>query len=289
MVGGFRKGNMGENSKIEWTDHTFNPWIGCTKVSSGCANCYAETRMDHRFNVVKWGKGQPRKRTSNANWKLPLQWNKAEESKRVDHAGFVAAKKPRVFCASLADWLDDEVPAEWLFDLITLIHKTPSLDWLLLTKRPENFMSRLLAAASQCTIDPLDVVDRIEAWISGDRIPLNVWIGTSVENQETADTRIPHLLKIPAKIRFLSMEPLLGPVNLHNRHQCDADCWMSNIHWVIVGGESGPGARPMNKTWVRNIKNQCGNIPFLFKQWGGVNKKLTGRELDGRTWDELPV
>lgn len=261
-----------ENSKIEWTHHTFNPWIGCTKVSPGCANCYAETLMDTRYGRVKWGRGQSRSRTSAENWRKPLHWNKAAEG---------AAERPRVFCASLADWLDDEVPAEWLFDLITLIHKTPCLDWLLLTKRPENWGTRLRAAAASCTIDPLDITDRIYAWLEGSRIWRNVWIGTSAEDQTRWNERMPLLMSIPAPVRFVSAEPLLGPI----------DMGLFSPDWLIVGGESGRGARPMEAAWVRSLRDQANRrgTAYHFKQWGGADKKATGRVLDGRTWDEIPA
>jgi protein gp37 len=260
-----------ENSKIEWTHHTFNPWIGCTKVSPGCLNCYAETLMDTRYGRVKWGKGQPRSRTSADNWRKPTQWNKAAEG---------AAERPRVFCASLADWLDDEVPAGWLFDLITLIHKTPCLDWLLLTKRPQNFETRLRSAAAQCTIDPLDITDRIYAWIEGSRIWNNVWVGTSAEDQSRWDERMPLLMNIPARVRFVSAEPLVGRIHMGELRP----------DWLIVGGESGPNARPMEREWAETLCAQCDDrTAFHFKQWGGVDKKAAGRLLHGRTWDELPM
>src|SRR5581483_1094173 len=174
---------MSENTKIEWCDHTFNPWMGCTKVSPGCANCYAETMMDHRYGKVRWGKGKPRQRTSSANWKLPLKWNK-KLSYRCTSCGTVfpdseleevlgwecldcntvcSPVRPRVFCASLADWLDDEVPIEWLADLLALIYSTPNLDWLLLTKRPQNWATRMDAASECWHIRDWDV-DRLDGW-----------------------------------------------------------------------------------------------------------------------------
>lgn len=262
---------MGKNSKIEWTHHTFNPWIGCTKVSPGCANCYAEALIDTRWGRVKWGKGQPRSRTGKDYWLEPLKWQKAAEK---------SGTRPRVFCASLADWLDDEVPAEWLFDLLTLIHKTPTLDWLLLTKRPEKWKERLAAAAAQCTIDPLDITDRIYAWLEGARLFRNVWIGTSAEDQTRWDERLPRLLAIPALIHFVSAEPLLGPIQMGRWHP----------DWIIVGGESGPKARPMHREWVESLRYECAEFDcsFFFKQWGGVNKHATGRELDGQTYDGIP-
>src|SRR5581483_2425062 len=142
---------MSTQTKIEWCDHTFNPWIGCTKVDELCTNCYAETQDKFRAWTPKgWGKGKPRQRTSTANWRLPLRWNRdrGQTLEALKGTSFKAEleRRPRVFCASLADWLDDEVPIEWLADLLALIHATPNLDWLLLTKRPENWMSRLVKA-----------------------------------------------------------------------------------------------------------------------------------------------
>ncbi len=275
---------MSANSKIEWCDHSFNPWIGCTKVSPGCANCYAES-YDKRWGGSHWGKGAQRKRTSAANWRKPVQWNAAgyiceacgstcfgDRCMTSQCRGWT--RRPRVFCASLADWLDDEVPAAWLFDLLTLIHKTPDLDWLLLTKRPENWKSRLKAAADQCTIDHLDMTDRIYAWLEGSRIWRNIWIGTTVEDQQRADERIPALLQIPARVRFLSCEPLLGPLYLESWQEHLPPpvhlAWLEGIDWVICGGESGPNARPMHPNWARSLRDQCAaaGTRFFFKQWG---------------------
>lgn len=285
---------MAENSKIEWTDHTFNPWIGCTKVSPGCANCYAENLMDTRYQRVKWGKGQPRVRTSVANWKEPLLWS--ELPIWQNGLGF---RRPRVFCASLADWLDDEVPVEWLADVLLLAAKTESLDWLFLSKRPELWMPRIAAVRAWCSDIENQRINRdyrvlgsvLETWVNGVP-PWHFWIGTTVEDQTRANERIPHLLRIPARVRFLSCEPLLGPVNIidsmwNNPAMTAADMaryWkqyvgdpvaeadlMLGIHWVICGGESGPGARPMHPDWARSLRNQCkeARVPFLFKQWGG--------------------
>lgn len=319
---------MAENSKIEWTDHTFNPWMGCTKVSDGCKHCYAETLMDKRYGRVKWGPQGTRVRTSAANWKEPLAWNRKAERD---------GRRPRVFCASLADVFEDRdelVP--WRAELLMLIQQTPNLDWLLLTKRPENVM-RLTN----------------EAWVlNGGQavtaLPSNVWIGTSVENQAAADERIPALLSIPAPVRFLSMEPLLGPVDLHlNKwamgHHFSESVYPGDWHWgvknkidwVIVGGESGTDARPVHPDWVRSIREQCvgAGVPFFFKQWGEwvtvrdgyggvvgmknhpqwgkfdgesfalsrgkpsavgcamvkIGKHRSGRVLDGREWNEFPA
>lgn len=272
-----------ENSKIEWTTHTFNPWIGCTKVSPGCLHCYAETLMAVRYGKVEWGKGKPRVRTAPENWRKPRQWNKAA-------AGL--PERPRVFCASLADWLDEEVDIAWFVDLMCLIHDTPNLDWLLLTKRPENWRDRVEAAAGKL-VDDDDRGAMMWAWKEG-FAPGNVWVGVSVEDQHRANDRIPTLIRIPAKVRFLSCEPLLERVDL-------AEVWSrtsnkpaledGSINWVIVGGESGRGARIMREDWALSLRDQCVNagVPFHFKQWGGSDKKAAGRVLDGRTWDELPT
>ena len=276
---------MSENSAISWTDHTFNGWTGCTKVSPGCANCYAEG-WAKRSGIVQWGAGKPRRRTSASNWNLPIKWNKAAEE---------SGTRPRVFCSSLADWLDDEVPASWLFDLISLIHRTPCLDWLLLTKRPENWSSRLKSAADQCTVDPNDITDRIYAWLEGSRIWHNIWIGTTVDDHQRAEERIPELLKIPAKVRFLSCEPLLEAVDVSKwlwtkeRHQycdfckdpaetpCDeGPCPWRSIHWVITGGESGPGFRTFDPEWARSLRDQCkaAGVAFHMKQMGGLKPSM---------------
>jgi protein gp37 len=250
---------MGTNSKIEWCDHTFNPWEGCSKVSPGCAHCYAETR-NARFGggtAPNWGPGAPRRRTSAQNWKQPLKWNREA----------APGTRPRVFCASLADWLDDEVPALWLSDLLNLIRVCRNLDWLLLTKRPQNCGPRLEAVAKEGGIG----AQIASEWLAG-RPMGNIWVGTTVEDQKRADERILMLVDIPARRRFLSCEPLLGPVDLQYAAFNGADSLTSiaGIHWVICGGESGPGARPMHPDWARSLRDQCeaAGIPFFFKQWG---------------------
>jgi protein gp37 len=302
---------MAKNSSIEWCDHTFNPWEGCTRVSPGCAYCYAEARNRRFAGGENWGPGAPRRLTSEANWRQPLRWNDAAEYAEINHDTDTALGKrlgpyvrPRVFCASLADWLDDEAPIAWLADLLDLIRRTPNLDWLLLTKRPQNWRSRLERAlaytmmASPIANDHEREIDRcarhelavwIQGWVKFATPPANVWIGTTVEDQERADDRIPQLLAIPARVRFLSCEPLLGPVDLDrwvfnraavvervaakmllNEHQADAITDYVRLHWVICGGESGPGARPMHPAWARSLRDQCAaaRVPFFFKQWG---------------------
>lgn len=297
---------MAENSNISWTDHTFNPWIGCAKVSPGCANCYAATQDNLRkWTPDGWGKGKPRKRTSAGNWNLPVRWNRAgclncgAKSRVSGNDGLYkclfCGKRPRVFCASLADWLDDEVPIEWLADLLKLIHETPNLDWLLLTKRPENWRRRLEEVHAGMT-STTPVSAWLAAWLFrghtafkfGPTPPENAWIGTSVEKQEYADKRIPDLLKIPAKVRFLSCEPLLGKVLLDNGETSWLTCLgtphcergegcrsfdelgehFHGIDWVICGGESGPKRREMKMEWAQSLHDQCkdAGVAFFFKQ-----------------------
>ena len=326
---------MAENTSIEWCDHTFNPWSGCTKVSPGCAHCYAESLSKRNpATLGVWGKGQPRKRMSEAYWRQPLKWNetgicvncgysstRTEGAHRAPDGGWCGDhdgnggiaqtfRRPRVFCASLADWLDDEVPIEWLADLLDLIRRTPNLDWLLLSKRPENWRDRLMAAANYLRDKTNHVLREtcqwISDWVQWNKPPANVWIGTTVEDQTRADERIPLLLSIPAKVRFLSCEPLLGPVTLALMYCPDCCTWTASkpvnsgkdvgcfhcgtyknqwfmreqgIHWVICGGESGPGARPMHPDWARSLRDQCvaAGVPFLFKQWG---EWLPARILD---------
>jgi protein gp37 len=201
---------MGENSKIEWCDHTFNPWIGCQKVSPGCDHCYAEAMMDHRYKRVQWGPHGERQRTSEQNWKTPIQWNAQARTFRAENG-----HRPRVFCASLADVFDNQVDSSWRNDLFALIRKCNKLDWLMLTKRPENIEKML----------PSD-------WRDGYS---NVWLGTTAEDQTRFEFRWKRLKKVPAVIRFISYEPALGPVRLPSNGLLP--------DWLISGGESGPGAR----------------------------------------------
>lgn len=314
-----------KDSKIEWTDATFNPWHGCMKVSPGCTHCYAET-LSKRWGRNIWGPAKTTERMgmSENYWRQPLKWNRE---------ALVSGVRKRVFCASMADVFEDHPQVEeWRWRLWDLIEETPNLDWLLLTKRPENVLANTA---------------RWARWSSQGKWPDNVWLGTSVENQEQADKRIFQLLAVPARVRFLSCEPLLGPIDLSDWFNC---YWQegvydpithrtgslfvrepsdpAGIHWVIAGGESGPGARPMHPDWARSLRDQCqdAGVAFHFKQWGEyisyahvgsivlaeegegdlkwwkhepiklngtqmvrVGKKEAGRELDGRTWDELPA
>ncbi len=260
---------MAANSDIEWTEHTFNPWWGCTKVSPACDNCYAEA-WARRLGHSVWGAKSPRRFLSDDYWHQPLRWNRA---------ALGSGRRARVFCASMADvfeWGHGLSPLRQR--LWRLIEDTPSLDWLLLTKRPH-------------------LVARLTPW-ARTGWPENVWVGTTVETQRLALKRLPFLLDIPCRFRFVSCEPLL--------EQVDLTSWISGLHWVIAGGESGGGARPMHPNWVRAVRDQCidARVAFHFKQWGSwlpttlasdaemeyrrVSKKVAGRMLDGRTWDELP-
>lgn len=248
---------MGENSNIEWTDHTFNPWIGCTKVSPGCAHCYAERDMA-RYGKAKWGAGQPRVRTAASTWRQPITW---------DRKAAAAGQRERVFCASLADVFDPEVPVAWLSDLFDLISATPNLDWLLLTKRPQLIMERIGKVFELHMDGGGRGPDLVSCWIGG-MAPRNVWLGTTVEDQQRADERIPALLAVPARVRFLSCEPLLGTVDLELEKPDNGA--PIGIDWIIAGGESGPHARPMHPEWARSLRDQAqaAGVPFLFKQWG---------------------
>jgi len=279
---------MAENTKIEWADHTFNPWMGCTKVSPACDHCYAEVSTPSRTMRVGWGTGQPRIRTSPGNWKLPERWNAKAQRLGVRY---------RVFCASLADVFDNEVDPQWRVDLFKLIRSTPHLDWLLLTKRIGN--------AHEMMVDAIEHELDMGVNPPFDAVPWpNVWLGATICNQAEADRDIPKLLAVPAAKRFLSIEPLLGPVQIWRyasphceRHpgqlEPDGKCevcegrgiWgvcdeplteaekapiRPGVDWVIVGGESGPEARPMHPDWARSLRDQCeaAGVPFLFKQWG---------------------
>jgi protein gp37 len=288
---------MSENSKIEWTDHTFNPWIGCTRVSPGCDHCYAAVSTPARVMGVKWGTGEARQRTSASTWKLPRRWIAKHEAFFAEHG-----RRQRVFCASLADVFDNAVDPQWRADLFRLIDDTPNLDWLLLTKRVGN-----VEAMIQDVSDRLFGSDALRPAV----LPDNVWLGATIVNQEEADRDIPKLLSVPARIRFLSMEPLLGPINLTrlaHGDESDLDALRgqlvftpqhiamppqplpSKIDWVIVGGESGAGARPTHPDWARSLRDQCAAaaVPFLFKQHGEYVVPEDGAEscrVCGCTWN----
>jgi protein gp37 len=229
---------MAENSKIEWTDHTFNPWIGCTKVSPACDNCYAEAMMDLRYGRVTWGSGEDRKRTSAANWQLPKRWNRQAQAD---------GSRPFVFCASLADVFDNEVDQVWRNDLFDLIEATPNLIWLLLTKRIGNVLKMTdPAAGAHC-------------------LPRNAAIGATMANQEEYDRDRMKLWDVTGRLEpvfsFASIEPMLGPVIL--------DSYAPD--WIICGGESGRFAREMNPQWARSLRDGAGRFrrAFFMKQMTG--------------------
>lgn len=240
---------MGEITGIEWTDHTFNPWIGCTRVSPACDHCYAAT-LANRHGWAQWGPSEDRKRTSENYWKQPLTWNRKARA---------AGERRFVFCASLADVFDNEVDELWRRDLMALIEATPNLTWLLLTKRIGNVV-KMTDPARGCRM-----------------LPPNVALGATMANQEEYDRDRLKLATAAAAcgpvFTFASLEPLLGPIIL-DKHAPD---------WIIVGGESGDGHRPIKEEWVRSLRNQSAELSrtFFFKQWGGRFPKANGKTLDG--------
>lgn len=325
-----------QDTKIEWATHTFNPWMGCTKVSPACKNCYAERDTDKRFGTVQWGPNGTRVLTSDANWNKPFKWDKqaaddafSHESEKAlyDEGELAPYERPRVFCASLADVFENwngpivnskgeslrisedgriTTCVDWTRDLtlcdvrnrlFRMIDATPDLDWLLLTKRPEN-VRRMW---------PSVFGDAASTNFSDDSLPghprqyrRNVWIGTSVEDQEQANQRIPELLKCRglSSVLFLSCEPLLGQVDLRPALWLEDQYFgfrgvspSRGIDWVIAGGESGPDARPSHPDWFRWLRDQCqaAGVPFLFKQWGewgaGISRDRPSHCIyqDGRT------
>lgn len=374
---------MGEQSKIEWTDHTFNPWRGCTKIAAGCANCYADSQAKRNPKTLGiWGDQGTRVVASETMWREPLKWNAAAESRRLLHQRHPELEpyvRPRVFCASMADvfegwngpihnhkgqqlfvsanaggefWTGYNLPmsgsdsrrlehcnvtvADVRARLFALIDATPNLDWLLLTKRPENNPAMIppysfhACETGDC---PHNLASECNT-LAERQYRDNVWLGCSIANQADADRNIPLLLKCRdlAPVLFVSAEPLLGAVDFRQRcfaKNCDGECgWPSKfdllgdnfsrsgacIDWVIVGGESGPHARPMHPDWARSLRDQCqsAGVPFFFKQWGEwapsdpatdpgrlfqfvagqrmsrVGKSAAGRLLDGREWSEFP-
>lgn len=290
-----------KNTGIEWAHHTFNPWWGCQRVSPGCENCYAEA-FDHRLGGEHWGPGSPRKLQSDRYWLAPLDWDRAAQ---------LAGRRDRVFCASMADVFEDQPELDRLRrKLFDLIRATPHLDWLLLTKRPESFVAML-------------------PWRPADDGPLrwgapwpNVWLGVTAENQQWADRRIPVLLRTPAVKRFVSYEPALGPVSF-DLPSCPNGCqeqlgrdtvlwaddvescrhcgeelglagWLGSIDWVIAGAESGPGRRPMDEQWIRDVRDECAHAgtAFFYKQrvdGEGRGTKVSLPMLDSQRWAEVPA
>jgi protein gp37 len=328
---------MSEGTKIQWCDDTHNFWRGCVKVSPGCAHCYAEVSTPVRVARSKgrelWG-GTLRDRAK--DFDAPLRWNRkpwicegcghAHETENWENDNEsccpdrISLTKPtrhrrRVFSLSLGDWLDEAVPIEWLADMLDVIRQCPNLDFLLLTKRPENFKPRLMEAAKfwkhKISLTPLGDFDIPWYWlcdwlssVSGDfrasapKPPANVWIGCTVENQEYADKRIPELLEIPAVCRFLSYEPALGPICFTQSTFFSEKSFRKDIHWVIVGGESGPKARPFNIEWARSTVAQCraagvacfvkqmGRLPWMEVEGAGAPMELPDKK--GGSMEEWP-
>ncbi|SJZ33231.1 protein gp37 [Enhydrobacter aerosaccus] len=266
---------MAERTKIEWVDHTFNPWIGCTRVSDACDNCYAAA-MSRRRGWAEFEPGAPRHRTSATYWRQPLVWNRKAEARRT---------RAKVFGPSLADPFDAEISDAWRHDYIDLIKRTPWLDYILLTKRPQ------VAVKFFC----------------GRRVPDNLWLGVTAETQKMLALRAPTILDIKAKVHVLSAEPLL--------EQLDLAPWLpgpernnrQSFTWVIAGGESGPKARASKPQWFRILRDQCAaaGIAFFFKQWGEhapdderrsddnavrkLGRKTAGACLDGRHHRDTPL
>jgi protein gp37 len=247
---------MSEKSSIEWTDSTWNPVTGCTKVSPGCTHCYAETFAE-RFRGVP---GHPYEqgfdlRVWRERFELPLRW-----------------KSPRnIFVNSMSDLFHRDIPDEVVETVFETMRRADWHTFQVLTKRPERMRDF--------------VTDRAARGLAPNLVQANTWLGTSVESQDFVP-RAKAIRDLPVSVRFLSCEPLLGPLDL--REVLDAG---KGINWVIVGGESGHGARPMDRDWVLDIQKHCAKagVPFFFKQWGGRNKKKAGRMLEGRTWDEKPA
>lgn len=264
---------MGEETAIEWADHTWNPWIGCTKVSAACDGCYAEDLMSHRYGRVRWGAGQHRVRTSMANWREPARWNRK---------ACAAGRMETVFCLSLGDIWDNEVDPVWRHEAFDVMNNTSNLLYLLLSKRVGNAVKMCDPAAGNLML------------------PRNCALGATLENQEVWNRDIQKLIRaaktLGARFSFASVEPMLGPI--------DARGMLPD--WVIVGGESGNRARPMDPDWARGLRDQCAaaGVPYFFKQWGEyhplmsqdgdthkfhrVGKRAAGRVLDGVVHDAMP-
>lgn len=273
-----------KSTKIEWTDATVNFWWGCTKVSKACQFCYAETiaqRLGKKLvgHPVKWGDGNARGHRLGEARAAALQLN-AQALRQ--------GKRLKVFVNSMSDWLDDQVWPDWLQTLLSVVAECRHLDFQLLTKRPQNWRPRMEMVSRSSIPGPGRELAR--RWLQGSPPP-NVWIGVTAEDQASLDTRMPHLVNIPAHVRFLSCEPLLGPldfakgVSQYFPPQRPEEKWdpavvkpyLKFIHWVIAGGESGQHARPALTSWFISIRNQCKNagVPFFFKQYG--------------EWRELPL
>jgi protein gp37 len=282
---------MSATSTIEWTDASWNPVTGCTEVSEGCDHCYAKTFAERWRGIP----GHPYEQGFDLKlWperlEMPLRWRKPR----------------RVFVNSMSDLFHDDVPDEYIARVFAVMACASQHTFQVLTKRPGRMASLLHPGPRGTFWDQvhesyLTLPDSRPGFV-GFSAPLpNVWLGTSVETQKWANVRIPKLLEAPAAVRFLSCEPLLGPLDLsdwlptaaHPRERLDAGrpyVVRSRLHWIIAGGESGPGHRPMHPDWARSLRDQAvaGRVAYFFKQHGGRTPKAGGRELDGRTWDQYP-
>ncbi|MCA1458039.1 DUF5131 family protein [Bradyrhizobium sp. BRP22] len=236
---------MAENTKIEWATHTFNPWFGCTAISRACDFCYAET-WAKRSGLVQWG-NHPRRLASDTNWRKPYKWAKQAQHAPPSNYSEASRFRPRVFCASLADVFDNQAPQEWRERLWQVIRDTPELDWLLLTKRPQNIM---------------DMIPRV--WQPG--LPSHIWVGVTAENQTEYDRRMNYLQDVPASVHFVSYEPALGPLKIGHR---------SFPNWIICGGEDRVReGREMDLQWARDLRDECKprGVAFYFKQTNGKSE-----------------
>jgi protein gp37 len=289
---------MAENTKIEWADHTVNFWWGCAKISPACLHCYAERQDAHFHPGIPWKDRFQGEKAFASHWgpdapRLVRLDAARKEALRYERQAVEGGRRLRVFANSMADFFEDRRDLDQArLEALEVIRLTPHLDWLILTKRPERILDLLKRAETAAPGSGQS--DWFRNWLAGEA-PANVWLGTTVEDQERADQRIPALLKVPAQVRFLSCEPLLGPVDLlrvlwpATGHHVDVlrfgywdtawgfvnhgdmwDMFGHPIHWVICGGESGPKARPMHPVWARGLQDQCAQagVPFLFKQWG---------------------
>jgi protein gp37 len=267
---------VAETTGIEWCDSTLGFWQGCTRVSEekngggGCDNCYAERMNKWLHRGENWGPGAPRLRILTAQ-RTALSWQRNAAKFRAAHG-----RDRRVFVNSMADWLDNEVPTDWRIELLDTIRQCPDVTFLLLSKRIGNW-KRMLEQAWNVVAETWanhvsgPMLEWIEKWLEGDA-PANVWIGTTVVNQAEADRDIPKLLAVPARVRFLSIEPMLGPIDLHDYLIRQINAFTPLIDWIIVGAESGPQARPAQLQWIRSIVKQCkdAGVACMVKQLGNV-------------------
>lgn len=285
---------MSEKTKIPWADSTWNPWRGCSVVGPGCDNCYAR-KWGKRFGV-DWGDDAPRVQGSEANWQLPFRWNRkpwicGECGEAHSVGGWCGScrthgnpwHRRRVFSLSLGDWLDPKVPVPWLARMLDTVRRCENVTWILCTKRPQLFNRRVLDAQlwmiDQCRTlgspnnhEWAQTAAWLAHWRPADIVPPNVWLLASIENQQAADERIPHLLRIPAVVRGLSLEPLLGPVDIE-RWLVDPKNHRNTpvrLDWLIVGAERGPGARPCDPRWIYSIIHQGleAGVPVFVKSLG---------------------